>query len=798
MTHKWYHWIRLALMGAAVIAVLFGMAGVPAQTTQAQSGGVLGYGSKVFGTISVDAPQVTYSFTGSSGDLVTAVADTWTGALDLQVDLIAPDGLQLSQSIQNMPGGDPMGAYLSVVLPDPGVYLLRVSGANGTTGDFLLTLLGRAAATSTPLVYGQAVDVNIPQNALPQFFTFDVEDCPTTLVVTNQSPGQPFTFPFVVKVRDQRGQNVALLRGGEQVEDWVTVAPRSGRYEVEVLSVDPALSGTVRLLVTCSGDNPGCVAGQAGIAGIAGLAECRTCPGPGELLTGGGCPDLNLAVQQGMPMEDATTVSWDPMPGAEGYAVYVYGQTPGGGEVYLTHADWVPGDPTMFTWILPVEGYTGYRFVLQVVVGGSVVCSQEVSIEIERTNTGCPDFALTGAVTDEAVHAVTLNWAAGLGADMFELVMYSIIEGAEGYIGTLPMTGDTTSRAIDHFPPEFDGVRFVLWMTRGDMLCSAEITITFGGEELTACPFRAMRVSRVDDTTILVEWDEYPGATQYVFSAENEGGATLPGYPMTIAATSITLEYTPDMFRFVVGVIDPVTGGVICEIDITIQTQQQGGPCAVTSLQGVPVYVGPGRSRAIFGFMTPGVEYVVTGQAVDEEGNLWWQLDKTQFPGHEDVTSLWVMQSDVTALGECTNIPNVEIPPVIPGGEEDVPPGTWGPCGSCDTCGFIASECVTSPDGACIWDPATCHTDVPPGDDGGDCYSLSTSADPSWAGSVSVLTGPNCDGRYTPGTSVQVSATSLDPKMPFNHWSGCGASGNAIPVTITMNSSCTITAHFGQ
>jgi len=112
------------------------MAGVPAQTTQAQSGGVLGYGSKVFGTISVDASQVTYSFTGSSGDLVTTVADTWTGALDLQVDLIAPDGLQLSRSIQNMPGGDPMGAYLSVVLPDPGVYLLRSAAPTGRPAIF--------------------------------------------------------------------------------------------------------------------------------------------------------------------------------------------------------------------------------------------------------------------------------------------------------------------------------------------------------------------------------------------------------------------------------------------------------------------------------------------------------------------------------------------------------------------------------------------------------------------------------------------------------------------------------------
>jgi hypothetical protein len=204
MTHKHDHWIRLALIGIAVVTIVSGMARVPAYTVQAQSGGVLAYGSKVFGSVSADVPMVTYSFTGSPGDLVTVVADSWTGALDVQVDLVAPNGLQLSQSTQDMPGGDPMGAYLSVVLPDAGVYLLRVSGENGTIGDFLLALLGRGGASSTPLVYGQAVDVNVPENAQPQYYSFETEDCPTTLIVTNQSPGQPFTFPFVVKVRTDR------------------------------------------------------------------------------------------------------------------------------------------------------------------------------------------------------------------------------------------------------------------------------------------------------------------------------------------------------------------------------------------------------------------------------------------------------------------------------------------------------------------------------------------------------------------------------------------------------------------
>ena len=50
------------------------------------------------------------------------------------------------------------------------------------------------------------------------------------------------------------------------------------------------------------------------------------------------------------------------------------------------------------------------------------------------------------------------------------------------------------------------------------------------------------------------------------------------------------------------------------------------------------------------------------------------------------------------------------------GGSGGDGPGMWLPCGSCDTCGHPAEECVTAPDGACLWDPATCVPgSAPPG-----------------------------------------------------------------------------------
>jgi hypothetical protein len=805
MNHNHHHWFRLALIGIVMAAAVFGVMASPTRSTQAQTGGTLGYGSKVYGTISAAAPLISYSFSGTAGDFVVVTADTWTGTLDVQIELVAPNGLVLDRSTQNTPTGDSMGAYLSVVLTDPGIYLVRLSGENGTTGDFLLVLAGRSAATATPLTYGQAVDVSIPQNATPQFFSFETESCPTTLVVSNPSQGQPFTFPFVVKVRDQRGATVALLRGGEQVEDWVTVQPDSGRYEVEVMAVDPSLSGSFRLLVTCSGDNPGCPADQAGIAGLPG-AGCVPCNDPGSLVPGGGCPILNLTTKQDALDPRHIGVFWDAMSGAEGYSVYVTGLTADGGEVYLTHADWVPGDPTMFEWILPGEGYVAFRFTLHVLVGDSVICSQQTLVEVVPTQTDCPDLGLSGVVTDETVNAVMLGWAGGLGADQFDLDMYAISDAGEEYGGRLVLPGDATGRAFDHFPPHFSGVRFVLWMWREGRLCRDEITVTFEGipAEQFTCDDFSLSVAASTGSQVDLVWTAYPDADGFAYLLMDASRNPVPGHSVIMAPSQLNLTLVsppiaPGTYIASVGPWDDVAG-TFCTSEVTITFAGPNQvPCAIRAdREGVSVRVGPGLSRAVFTYLNPGIEYGVVGQAVDSDGIAWWEIDKSRITGGEAALSLWVAQGDVTALGDCTQVPQAEIPPVIPGEpEEPGPGGGWGACGSCDTCGH-PGECVTSPTGECLWDPATCLEGPPPGDGGG-CYGLGTAVDPGpWAGSVSVLTATNCDGRYSPGTVVQASASVSDPKLHFDYWSGCGAGGSANPVSFTMTGSCTITAHFGQ
>lgn len=700
------NWIRLALLGAVLSVVLLGLVDSPANITLAQTGGTLSYGSRLYATLSTEAPAATYSFTGNAGDLVTVLVESWTGTLDAQIDLIAPNGVILAASDRNRRDDEPLGAYLAAVLPDAGIYLLRISGQNGTTGDFLLTLLGRGALTATALAYDQPVDVAIPPGASPQYFSFVVEDCPTTLLVTNPAEGLPFTFPFLVKVRDQRGQTVALLRGGEELEDWVTLAPYSGRYEVEVRAADPAVAGSLRLLVTCSSDNPGCPPGQpiAGLpGGLAGLEACLPCPDPDDEVPGGGCPDLNFRAWQseGNPLE--IIVRWDAAPGADGYAVYVIGLLGGGGEVYLTHSVWTPGDPLVFTAVLP-EGYAGFRFILRVYSGDVMICTAETEVTIE------------GGPTCE---------------------------------------------------------HFTAWL--------AEQT----------------------DTSVTVGWSDYPGADGYWVAVGNAATRMLlPGWPVVLLpsehSTSITGLLPGDYFVAVAPYLP--RGGPICirEVPFTVG----GGPgeqfiCTIsTDRRDVPVRVGPGYTRAIFAFLTPGMEYGVVGQATDGDGNLWWQIDKTLIPGHEMVISLWVAADDVEENGTwCANVPPGDVPPLIPQ-EPERPTGQWLPCGSCDTCGHPASECVTSPEGECLWDPASC-AGVPP-DDGSGCYAVIAAVDPGRCQTpVSAMldTPPNCGSRYTPGTTINAHAVAVDPKCNVEYWSGCGASGTENSITFTPTGSCTITAH---
>ncbi|MFQ3566138.1 MAG: hypothetical protein SNJ59_03990 [Aggregatilineales bacterium] len=237
------------------------------QLLMVQAGGPIGYGANVIGTLSPQAPMINYTFVGAPGDTVDAQALALDSGLDPTLMLLAPSGAPLLSSGADAFAINEVDAALSLILPETGTYALLVGAENNSSGAFMLRLQGRGPVETTLLPFGVPVTVDAPlenpnvpiSRAEPQYFAFDARpDCPTTLTIFNLSGGRPITFPFAVRVRGEDGIVIGEVRGGRQTEDRLTVAPNSGRYEVEVLVAEPDARGTIQLLVSCGEGAPSC------------------------------------------------------------------------------------------------------------------------------------------------------------------------------------------------------------------------------------------------------------------------------------------------------------------------------------------------------------------------------------------------------------------------------------------------------------------------------------------------------------------------------------------------------------
>lgn len=222
--------------------------------------------------------------------------------------------------------------------------------------------------------------------------------------------------------------------------------------------------------------------------------------------------------------------------------------------------------------------------------------------------------------------------------------------------------------------------------------------------------------------------------------------------------------------------------------------------CLIHSEQpGVRVRVGPGLNRGIFTGLPENVDFAVWGQHLAPSGLLWWQIDDTTLDPDDLAATLWVSSEAVVSEGDCDDIEETDAPQVVfdPGSGGD---GQWGACGSCNSCGYPENECVTSPEGQCLWDPTTCRGGGAPGGSDG-CYGLGTQVVPNGIGTINILTPSNCiypvrngtGNGYLPGTVVTaefINSAGVPPNSM--QWSGCGASGTNATTTFTMNSTCVL------
>jgi hypothetical protein len=105
-------------------------------------------------------------------------------------------------------------------------------------------------------------------------------------------------------------------------------------------------------------------------------------------------------------------------------------------------------------------------------------------------------------------------------------------------------------------------------------------------------------------------------------------------------------------------------------------------PCFVSTDQArtVQIRVGPGENRSVILFLPTERSFTVTGRFEDTNGNVWFQLDKSEVDPNSAANEMWVAEAAVETEGDCENIAGADAPPVIPGGPRN-PPGGGGNSG---------------------------------------------------------------------------------------------------------------------
>ncbi|MEW6580796.1 MAG: hypothetical protein AB1435_16600 [Chloroflexota bacterium] len=451
---QWPGWGKAALT-VLLIVIVVGAVLSQRPVADAQGGGSISYGSKVLGRISADLPEVMYSFNGTAGDLIQVRVKNWVGTLDPQVTLLAPDGQNAGSSTRSPFAVESQDATLALFLPQTGVYMLLVSAESGTNGQFLLTLQGRGMVVATPLVYGQGLDVVVPLNPQPQYFVFETEDCPTVFTVANLSEGQPFTFPFMIKVRNAQGNLIALLYGGDAVEDRLVLPARSGRYEVEVLSEDPRQQGMIHLLVSCADQAPGCIGGgMSGAADATGLAaECPSCFS--EDFGGEECAEFEVtATHEG---DSTFSFTW---PAVEGADWYIFQIIDAWGIMLADSPILLEGETSHLYAIQPADFDRGpFTAIVRAGSGtevGELICVDEIQFSFEGPVPECVMAVRVDIVPGEERRAVA-SWSAAPGAAAYTLHIYAYGDDG-GLIGIRVFTvpGDHTTYHLEGvFPADY-------------------------------------------------------------------------------------------------------------------------------------------------------------------------------------------------------------------------------------------------------------------------------------------------------------------------------------------------------
>ncbi len=107
------------------------------------------YGQSISGVISDDAPEIVYAFYASTGDVIDVTLNRADGDLDPVLELLNSQQGRILRDDDS--GGDQNARITSYTVTSDGIYYIRTtrydgaSGNRGTSGQYILSLIGRTA-----------------------------------------------------------------------------------------------------------------------------------------------------------------------------------------------------------------------------------------------------------------------------------------------------------------------------------------------------------------------------------------------------------------------------------------------------------------------------------------------------------------------------------------------------------------------------------------------------------------------------------------------------------------------------
>lgn len=197
----------------------------------------------------------------------------------------------------------------------------------------------------------------------------------------------------------------------------------------------------------------------------------------------------------------------------------------------------------------------------------------------------------------------------------------------------------------------FDGLLKALDMDAEDLLADTDLLVEVLGyhvvlEELTA------------EDLLEMESVETLQGNEIALSTDDDGNLLLNGAVMVLAAD---IEADNGIIHAIDEVLLPDAMGMG-------DGTAAGGECIVsTDVEGdVRVRVGPGLNRTSVSFLPANTDFVVQGRSEDDDGTVWFQLDKEEAAPGRAINEAWVAADGLMTTGACDNVADASAPPIIP------------------------------------------------------------------------------------------------------------------------------------